>query len=115
MQQETRIRTPGWGTPHSHSKRSITITFVFSLCTVAAWIYGAEIRAAENPNDSPRRNVLVGPIDQDSIRQIGFLIGDKIEGPFRMEIAWIRAVPADMQKTRGEALTVTGTAWQHAA
>lgn len=32
------------------------------------------------------------PLDLTSIRQIGFLLGDKVEGPFQMEIAWIRAV-----------------------
>jgi hypothetical protein len=35
-----------------------------------------------------------GPLDLRSIRQVGFLIGDKVEGPFELEIAWIRAIPA---------------------
>jgi monofunctional biosynthetic peptidoglycan transglycosylase len=34
----------------------------------------------------------VPPIDPGAIRQIGFLIADKEEGPFRLEIDWIKAV-----------------------
>ena len=37
----------------------------------------------------------LGPLDPSSIRQIGFLIGDKIEAPFQLEIAWISAVSDD--------------------
>ena len=33
----------------------------------------------------------VGPLDPGRIRQMGFLIGDKKEGPFELEIAWIKA------------------------
>jgi NADH dehydrogenase [ubiquinone] 1 alpha subcomplex assembly factor 1 len=32
-----------------------------------------------------------GPLEPALIRQMGFLIGDKREGPFRLEIAWVRA------------------------
>ncbi len=32
------------------------------------------------------------PLDLSSIRQMGFLIGDKKQGPFELEIAWIRAI-----------------------
>jgi hypothetical protein len=32
-----------------------------------------------------------GPLDTSAIRQVGFLIGDKREGPFRLEIAWVKA------------------------
>jgi monofunctional biosynthetic peptidoglycan transglycosylase len=35
------------------------------------------------------------PLDPAAIRQIGLLLGDKKEGPFELEIAWIQAVPAD--------------------
>jgi monofunctional biosynthetic peptidoglycan transglycosylase len=35
------------------------------------------------------------PLDPSSIRQIGFLLGDKIEGPFRLEIAWISAFQSE--------------------
>jgi len=31
-------------------------------------------------------------LDLTSIRQIGFLLGDKVEGPFQLEMAWVRAV-----------------------
>jgi hypothetical protein len=31
-------------------------------------------------------------LDLTSIRQIGFLLGDGVEGPFELEIAWIRAI-----------------------
>jgi monofunctional biosynthetic peptidoglycan transglycosylase len=31
-----------------------------------------------------------GPLDPSRIRQMGILIGDKKEGPFRLEIEWIR-------------------------
>jgi len=34
----------------------------------------------------------MGPLDPSSIRQIGFLIGDKVEGPFELEISWIGAL-----------------------
>lgn len=33
----------------------------------------------------------MGPLDPSTIRQIGFLIGDKAEGPFQLEISWIGA------------------------
>lgn len=33
----------------------------------------------------------VGPLDPARIRQLGFLIGDKREGPFQLEIAWVKA------------------------
>jgi NADH dehydrogenase [ubiquinone] 1 alpha subcomplex assembly factor 1 len=33
-----------------------------------------------------------GPLDPARIRQMGFLIGDKIEGPFELEIAWVRTM-----------------------
>jgi monofunctional biosynthetic peptidoglycan transglycosylase len=38
----------------------------------------------------PRR---AGPLDTRRIRQAGFLIGDKRDGPFRLEIAWVKAYP----------------------
>jgi monofunctional biosynthetic peptidoglycan transglycosylase len=34
----------------------------------------------------------MGPLDPSSIRQIGFLVGDKVEGPFQLEISWIGAL-----------------------
>jgi monofunctional biosynthetic peptidoglycan transglycosylase len=36
------------------------------------------------------------PLDPAAIRQIGLLLGDKKEGPFALEIAWIQAVSADL-------------------
>ena len=33
----------------------------------------------------------VGPLGPGRIRQRGFLIGDKVEGPFSLEIAWVKA------------------------
>ena len=33
----------------------------------------------------------VGPLDLARIRQMGFLIGDKRDGPFSLEIAWVKA------------------------
>jgi hypothetical protein len=33
----------------------------------------------------------VGPLDTRRLRQVGFLIGDKREGPFELEIAWIKS------------------------
>ncbi|MBT8395396.1 MAG: CIA30 family protein [Gemmatimonadetes bacterium] len=32
-----------------------------------------------------------GPLDPSQIQQITFLIGDKIEAPFKLEIAWVKA------------------------
>jgi monofunctional biosynthetic peptidoglycan transglycosylase len=37
----------------------------------------------------PRR---AGPFDLTRIRQMSFLIGDKKEGPFKLEIAWVRTL-----------------------
>lgn len=34
----------------------------------------------------------VPPIDPGAIRQLGFLIADKQEGPFRLEVDWIKAL-----------------------
>jgi len=41
-----------------------------------------------------RGRVLTGepPLDPASVTSLGFLISDKQEGPFRLEIAWIKAV-----------------------
>ena len=36
------------------------------------------------PPDAP-------PLDPSAIRQLGFLIADKREGPFELEVSWIRA------------------------
>lgn len=30
------------------------------------------------------------PLDPAAVRQIGFLIGDKVEGPFRLDVEWVR-------------------------
>ena len=32
-----------------------------------------------------------GPLDPSRIQQITFLIGDKVEAPFRLEIDWVKA------------------------
>lgn len=45
------------------------------------------------PRDAP-------PLDISKVRQIGFMIADKQEGGFRLEIAWVRAREV---ATRGEA------------
>ena len=37
----------------------------------------------------------VDPLDPAQIRQMGFLIADEKEGPFRLEIAWVKAVNAE--------------------
>jgi monofunctional biosynthetic peptidoglycan transglycosylase len=34
-----------------------------------------------------------GPLDPSRIRQLGILLGDKKEGPFQLEIAWVKAYP----------------------
>jgi monofunctional biosynthetic peptidoglycan transglycosylase len=43
-----------------------------------------------------RGRVLSGepPLDPRRVASVGFLIADKQEGPFRLEIAWIRAAPS---------------------
>lgn len=33
------------------------------------------------------------PLDTSQIRQLGFLIGDKREGKFELEVAWVKAYP----------------------
>jgi len=40
-----------------------------------------------------------GPLDPARIQQIGFLIGDKKEGPFKLEIAWVGALVQDASQT----------------
>jgi hypothetical protein len=42
-----------------------------------------------------RGRVLSGepPLDPAQVTSVGFLISDKQAGPFRLEIAWIKAVP----------------------
>ncbi|MCL4179448.1 MAG: CIA30 family protein [Verrucomicrobia bacterium] len=46
-----------------------------------------------------RGRVLSGepPLDPARIASVGFLISDKQQGPFRLEIGWIRGVPPDGQ------------------
>ena len=43
------------------------------------------------PTFRGRRPVGAPPLDVREIRQLGFLIADKQAGPFRLEIAWVRA------------------------
>lgn len=38
------------------------------------------------------------PFDPAQVRALGFLIADKQAGPFRLEVAWIRAMAADAVK-----------------
>ena len=42
----------------------------------------------------------VDPLDPAQIRQMGFLIADKKEGPFRLEIAWVKAATAEALANR---------------
>jgi monofunctional biosynthetic peptidoglycan transglycosylase len=46
------------------------------------------------PTFRGRRPRGAGPLDPSRIRQVGFLIGDKREGPFRLEVAWVKPLPA---------------------
>jgi NADH dehydrogenase [ubiquinone] 1 alpha subcomplex assembly factor 1 len=43
-----------------------------------------------------RGRVLSGepPLDPAKVTSVGFLIADKQDGPFRLEVAWIKTVPA---------------------
>ena len=43
------------------------------------------------PTFRGRRLLDMPPLDGGRIRQIGFLVADKQEGPFRLEIDWIKA------------------------
>ncbi len=40
-----------------------------------------------------------GPLDPSRIQQITFLIGDKIEAPFGLEIAWVKAYAASLAES----------------
>jgi NADH dehydrogenase [ubiquinone] 1 alpha subcomplex assembly factor 1 len=40
------------------------------------------------------------PLDPSKIRSFGFLISDKQVGPFALEVEWIKAVKAPVEKTR---------------
>ena len=46
---------------------------------------------AFEPSFRGRRPQGVAPLDPARIRQLGFLIADKKEGPFRLEVAWVKA------------------------
>ena len=35
------------------------------------------------------------PVDPDEVNSIGFLLGDKKPGPFKVEVAWIKALPSE--------------------
>ena len=60
-----------------------------------------EWRVVELPFDSfepsyrGRRPPAAGPLDRSDVRQIGLMIADRQAGPFRLEIDWIRTLPAD--------------------
>ena len=43
-----------------------------------------------------------GPLDPSRIRQMTFLIGDKKEGPFNLEIAWVRTIPKGVPGAPGD-------------
>ncbi|MFG1691587.1 CIA30 family protein [Gemmatimonadota bacterium] len=43
-----------------------------------------------------------GSLDPTRIRQMSFLIGDKKEGPFRLEIAWVRTLVHEALQTKGD-------------
>ena len=47
------------------------------LAEFQATSFGEPVRAA-------------GPVDPREIRSVGFLLGDKTAGPFRLEVEWIR-------------------------
>ncbi len=66
MQEETRNKTCGWATRCLRTHHNTPIRFIFILSAAAGGLYSSAATAADNPNDSPRRNVLVGPIDQSS-------------------------------------------------
>jgi NADH dehydrogenase [ubiquinone] 1 alpha subcomplex assembly factor 1 len=41
------------------------------------------------------------PFDEDSIQSIGILMADRVDGPFRFEIQWIRALSSQKKKVLG--------------
>ena len=43
-----------------------------------------------------------GPLDPARIRQMGFLIGDKTEGAFKLEIAWVKSLAHEVSQTKGD-------------
>jgi monofunctional biosynthetic peptidoglycan transglycosylase len=43
-----------------------------------------------------------GPLDPSRIRQMGFLIGDKKEGSFELEIAWVKATGSRQTRPRAD-------------
>jgi monofunctional biosynthetic peptidoglycan transglycosylase len=45
-----------------------------------------------------------GPLDPSRIQQVTFLLGDKKEGPFELEIAWVRAFAASADADQAEGL-----------
>lgn len=42
-----------------------------------------------------------GPLDPSRIQQITFLVGDKIEAPFQLEIAWVKAYATSAETDAG--------------
>ena len=36
-----------------------------------------------------------GPVDADKVNALGFLLGDKKAGPFKLEVGWIKVERTD--------------------
>jgi monofunctional biosynthetic peptidoglycan transglycosylase len=42
----------------------------------------------------------MGPVVPDQINGLGFMLSDKKPGPFKLEVAWVKALPAEPANTR---------------
>ena len=46
------------------------------------------------PTAFGRRVQGMGPVEPDQINGLGFMLGDKIPGPFKLEVGWVTILPA---------------------
>lgn len=52
-----------------------------------------------------------GPVDPDEVNALGFLLGDKKAGPFRLEVEWIKVVRGVEGKWRSFYCPTPSTSW----
>lgn len=52
-----------------------------------------------------------GPVDPDEVNALGFLLGDKKAGPFRLEVEWIKVVRGGEGKWRSFYCPTPSTSW----
>jgi NADH dehydrogenase [ubiquinone] 1 alpha subcomplex assembly factor 1 len=46
----------------------------------------------------------MGPVEPDQINGLGFMLSDKTAGPFKLEVAWVKTLPAEAANGRARAV-----------